>query len=90
MLSRIASLFRRNTEVDCADARDLASDYIDDDMEPALGRRIRAHLKKCGPCLSFFNTLRATVGLLRNMESRPAPPEFADRVKARLRDAEGD
>ena len=87
MVSRIVNFFRRSAEVDCADARGLASDYVDDDVEPALGRRIRAHLEKCGPCLSFFNTLRATVGLLRNMESRPAPPEFADRVKARLRDA---
>ena len=90
MLSRIASLFRRNAEVGCADARDLASDYLDDDMEPALGGRIRAHLQKCGPCLSFFNTMRATVGLLKNMEARKAPPEFADRLKARLRDAEAD
>ena len=89
MVSRIVNFFRRNPEVDCVEARNAASDYVDDDMEPALGRRIRSHLEKCPPCLSFFNTMRATVGLLRNMESRPAPPEFSDRVKARLRDAEG-
>ena len=88
MLSRIVNVFRRNAEVDCGDARNMASDYLDDDVEPALRRRVRAHLEKCGPCLSFFNTLRATVGLLRKMESRQAPPQFADRVSARLRDAE--
>ena len=83
-------MFRRSGDVECADARDMASDYIDDDVEPDLGRRVRAHLEKCGPCLSFVNTLRATVGLLRSMESRQAPPQLADRVSARLRDAEGD
>lgn len=88
MVSRIVNFFRKDADVGCVDARNSASDYIDDDMEPALGRRIRAHLEKCPPCLSFFNTLRATVGLLRKMESRQAPPDFADRVKAKLRDAE--
>ena len=89
MVSRIVNLFRRSAEVDCGDARNMASDYLDDDVEPDLGSRVRAHLEKCGPCLSFFNTLRATVGLLRNMESRQAPPGFADRVNSKLRDAEG-
>lgn len=88
MVSRIISFFRKDADVECAEARDMASDYVDDDVEPALGRRIRSHLEKCAPCLSFFNTLRATVELLRNMERRQAPPEFRDRVKARLRDAE--
>ena len=88
MLSRLLSVFRRNADVGCAEARNTASDYIDEDVEPDLGRRVRAHLEKCGPCLSFVNTLRATVGLLRNMDRSPAPPQFADRVSARLRDAE--
>ena len=87
MLSRIAGFFRRGGEVGCADARAVASDYVDGDVEPALGGRIRAHLEKCGPCLAFFDTLRATVDLLGGMERRPAPPLFADRLKARLRDA---
>ena len=88
MLSRLLSVFRRNADVGCADTRNIASDYLDEDVEPDLRRRVRDHLEKCGPCVSFLNTLRATVGLLRNLESTPAPPQFADRVSSKLRDAE--
>ncbi len=74
--------------MDHADARALASDYLEDDLEPGTSERIRAHLEKCGPCTSFFNTLRATIGLLRTSRREDPPPSFMDRLRARLRDAD--
>ena len=87
MVSRIAKLFRRNSDVDCAEVRGVASDYIDDDLEPSTREKIRGHLEKCGPCISFFNTLRATIRLLRTSESYDPPAAFLERLRARLRGA---
>ena len=89
MVSRIAKLFRRNSDVDCAEVRGVASDYIDDDLGARTREKIRGHLEKCGPCTSFLNTLRATIRLLRTSESHDPPPAFDERLRAKLRDADG-
>ena len=89
MVSWIAKIFRRDGDVECVEVRGMASDYIDDDLELGAREKIRAHLEKCGPCTSFFNTLRATIGLLRSSESHDPPPSFDERLRAKLRDADG-
>ena len=83
------SFQRRNSDVDCVKVRGVASDYIDDDLEPGTREKVRAHLERCGLCHSFFNTLRATIGLLRSSESHEPPPSFLERLRARLRDDAG-
>jgi predicted anti-sigma-YlaC factor YlaD len=89
MVSRIARIFRRNGEIEHVYARGMASDYIDDELESGTREKIRAHLEQCGPCHSFFNTLRATTRLLRTSESHDPPPSFDERLRAKLRDADG-
>ena len=75
MVSRISRLFRRGSdEVDCDHVRNLSSDYIDNGLDPEERNRVRAHLKWCGMCLAFINTLRATVSLLRSSEPPKSHP----------------
>ena len=88
MVSRLAKLFRRDREVDCVELRGMASDYIDGDLEPDSQENVKTHLEWCGPCHSFYNTLRATVGLLRSSKGDDAPPSLAERLKATVRGAE--
>ena len=87
MVSGLLRIFRRKKEdADCAEVRDLSSDYIDEELDQASTSRLRRHLEKCGPCYSFVNTLRSTVRLLRNTPERVAPDEFRQRVRERLKE----
>ena len=85
MVSRISRLFRREgPEIGCEHVRDLSSDFIDDDMDEAERNRVMEHLEKCGLCLAFINTLRATVGLLGSTNTPEPPPTLQDRIRANL------
>ena len=85
MVSGILRIFKRRKEdADCAEVRELSSDYIDEDLDQASTNRLRRHLEMCGPCNAFVNTLRATVRLLRNTPKHGAPDGFRQRVRVRL------
>ena len=83
MISRLLRLFRKN-DVDCPEVRGAASDYIDGEMDPELIARISSHLSKCGPCVAFVRTLRATIQLLRSTPSAAPPVGYKDRLRSRL------
>ena len=85
MVSGILRIFRRRKEdADCAEVRELSSEYIDEELDQPSTSRLRRHLEMCGPCNAFVNTLRATVRLLRSTPKRGAPDEFRQRVRERL------
>ncbi len=51
-----------------ADCRDLAarlSEYLDHEIEPGACAEIEGHLEDCPPCRDFLESLRRTVGLVR-------------------------
>ena len=85
MVSRISRLFRREgPEIGCEHVRNLSSDFIDDDLDADERSRIMEHLEKCGLCLAFINTLRATVGLLGSTSTPEPPSTLQDRIRASL------
>lgn len=85
MVSRIAGIFRRNRmDPDCLEVRDSSSDFIDDDLNESVAKRIADHLSRCGPCQSFIQSMKATIGLLRATPREKAPPDFAERLKQRI------
>ena len=85
MVSRLIRLFRRGDEdLDCGEVRGLSSDYIDGELDPAVSERVKGHLDWCGPCSSFVNTLRATIGMLRASPKREVPDDFRAGVRERL------
>ena len=87
MNSGLFRIFRRKKEeADCAEVRELSSEYIDEELDQASTSRLRRHLEMCGPCNSFVNTLRATVRLLRSTPKREAPDDFRQRVRERLKE----
>ena len=89
MAFRVLDLFRRKkTEDEHARHRNLASEYIDGELAAETADNIKEHLGLCPPCQSFFETLKATVGLLRSSEKRNAPASFKERVLERLKGAE--
>ena len=81
---RLFGLFRR-PELDCGEVRDLASDYLDNEVGGSLRRRIAAHLGQCGLCQAFVDTLKATISLLGSFEPEKAPPSLQGYVHDRIR-----
>ena len=69
----------------CFHVRKLSSEYIDGDRDETRTAKVRSHLERCGPCNAFFNTLRATVGLLRNIPKQEPPGDFRDRIRENIR-----
>ena len=85
MVSRIARLFRgEGPAMGCGHVRDLSSDYIDDDMAEEERNRVRKHLERCGLCMAFINTLRATVGLLSSTDTPEPPSTLKDLIRSSL------
>ncbi len=91
MVSRFLRLFkRRDEDPDCHEVRDLSSDYIDGELDPASKERVGKHLQWCGPCNAFISTLRTTVSMLRSMPKREASDAFRERVREAVQNEGGD
>ena len=85
MVSRISRLFRcKGPAIECGHVRELSSDYIDDDLDAGQRKKIREHLERCGLCMAFINTLRATVGLLGSSDTPEPPSNLKDRIQSSL------
>jgi len=73
--------------MNCHDARDRLSDFLDEALGPPELGEVRAHLEGCPECRGELERLRATVSLLGRVERPRAPLGFVDRVMAAARPA---
>ena len=73
--------------MNCHDARDRLSDFLDEALGPPELAEVRAHLEGCPECRGELERLRATVSLLGRVERPRAPLGFVDRVMAAARPA---
>ena len=90
MVSRFLGMFKHGDgDPDCREVRDLSSEYIDGELDPASEERIEKHVGWCGPCNAFISTLRTTVSMLRSMPKREASDSFRERVREAVKN-EGD
>jgi hypothetical protein len=71
--------------MNCHDARDRLSDFLDEALGPPELAEVRAHLEGCPECRRELERLRATVSLLARVERPRAPLGFVDRVMAAAR-----
>jgi predicted anti-sigma-YlaC factor YlaD len=77
-------LFNRG-EADCAETRELASDYLEDDLAPRRQAAVQSHLDKCGPCRAFVEALSTTIGLLGRLPRVSVPASFRQTVMNRTK-----
>jgi hypothetical protein len=68
--------------MNCPDARERLSDFLDEALGPAELAEIRSHLSGCPDCGREVEQLRATLSLLSRVERPRAPAGFVDRVMA--------
>ena len=71
--------------MNCHDAPDRLSDFLDEALAPPELAEVRAHLEGCPECRRELERLRATVSLLARVERPRAPLGFVDRVMAAAR-----
>ncbi len=84
MTSFFRRLFNRG-EADCAETRELASDYLEDDLAPRRRVAVQSHLDKCGPCRAFVEALSTTIGLLGRLPRASVPASFRQTVLNRIK-----
>jgi hypothetical protein len=84
VVSLFKKLFNRG-EVDCAQTRKLASDYLENGLPPQKRSALQAHLARCGPCRAFVNTLASTIGVLSQFPRVAPPPSFKQSIIERAK-----
>jgi anti-sigma factor RsiW len=57
------------------------SEYIDRELDAPTCKEIEAHIKACKPCQVCLNTLKQTVKLCKNLESRQVPEALSLKLK---------
>jgi anti-sigma factor RsiW len=57
------------------------SEYLDNELDPATARHIKAHLDQCKPCQVCLATLKRTVQLCGAAKNVPVPDRLAQRLR---------
>lgn len=71
------------SKVDCIQVREMASDYVEEDLPGGMLATIRRHLDECKHCTAFINTFRGTIEMMRDMPIAKA----SDKVRQSINDA---
>lgn len=66
---------------DCKEIFSLLSQYLDAELPPDLCREIDTHISGCPPCVEFMESLKKSIALCHEYQSRDLPGPLP--VKAR-------
>jgi len=70
--------------MECAEIRDLLSEYIDGALDAQTNALIDAHLRACPKCSEELDSLKTLIGELGSVESLKAPDDFLEKLHERL------
>ena len=70
----------------CRELVELASDYLDGVLPPALAATVEAHLEACTGCRRYVEQLRLTICALRHAPPDAFPPAARDELLRRFRE----
>ena len=68
----------------CRDFLQELSDFLDDNIDGELRRKLEAHITNCPNCWVIFDTSQKTIQVYKGMEPQSVPPEVQDRLMAAL------
>jgi len=71
----------------CRDLAEIASDYIDGELNGRKNLSVKVHLMMCKDCRTFISNLRASSQLLSAYSSGRADEEFLHRIDERVAEA---
>lgn len=89
MSRRDATDVHRQLRISCADALELATDHLEQALDPADAEDYLTHLSLCQGCQVFLDQVRTTVHVTGHLRGRPATDALADRLAERLRRRRG-
>ncbi|MBJ8345392.1 anti-sigma factor [Antrihabitans sp. YC2-6] len=55
----------RDDEIRCRQVVEMVTDYLDDELPPAVRRAFEQHLLECVHCTEYLGEISATIALLR-------------------------
>lgn len=72
--------------VPCIEVVELLTDYLEGSLDPAMQRRVEAHLDLCPPCVDFLEQLRSTIDSLDQLPVETLPTKTVDALENAFRD----
>ena len=85
MIERLKGLLPfGSSEMSCIKLRQLASEYLDGELDARTLWRFRFHMERCDGCGAFVSTLRATIETLNSLPAEPAPVRLRERIASNL------
>lgn len=71
--------------IPCIEVVELLTDYLEGALDPAMQRRVEAHLDLCPPCVDFLEQLRSTIDSLDQLPVETLPTETVDALEEAFR-----
>jgi len=71
-------------EISCVEVWREISNYLDEDISPAVRERMETHFKVCSHCTAVLDGTRNVVGLVGDGRVFQMPDGFSKRLQERL------
>jgi hypothetical protein len=71
-------------EISCVEVWREISNYLDQDISPAVRERMEAHFKLCAHCTAVLDGTRNVVGLVGDGRVFQMPDGFSKRLQERI------
>jgi anti-sigma factor RsiW len=68
----------------CRELAELLIDFLSGELPPDEEVRIRQHLERCPPCVTYLETYKLVIILSRRLPCAPMPPQMVQRLHAAL------
>ena len=72
-------------EISCLEVWREISNYVDDDVAPALRARMEAHFKSCAHCKAVLDGTKNVVKLVADGVEYEVPSSFSDRLYRKIK-----
>ena len=65
----------------CLELFERLSEYLDNELDEISCQEIEQHVKECVPCFVCMQTLKRTVDLCKQTDSKPVPQGLSQKLK---------
>jgi anti-sigma factor RsiW len=65
----------------CLELFERLSEYLDNELDEISCQEIEQHIKECVPCFVCLQTLKRTVDLCKQIDSKPVPQGFSQKLR---------
>jgi len=69
----------------CKEIFKRLSEYVDDELTPAIRKKFERHIKDCKPCVDFIFSFEKTIDLCKKYPSKCPTEKIKKEVRAFLR-----